>query len=95
MLDGTIDQILDTYGEPRLRVALANRQAVPEFLPGVQHRIENGRFVELVLSDSSMRQEVLRALLQVGEIEHFEMVKPTLHDIFVTIASPAEELAAG
>ena len=94
VLDGTLDQILDTYGEPRLRVALANRQPVPELLPGVQHRVEHGRFVELALADSSKRQEVLRALLQAGEIEHFEMVKPTLHDIFVQIASPVEEPAA-
>jgi ABC-type uncharacterized transport system ATPase subunit len=50
--------------------------------------------VELALADSSKRQEVLRALLQAGEIEHFEMVKPTLHDIFVQIASPVEEPAA-
>jgi ABC-2 type transport system ATP-binding protein len=94
VLDGTLDQILDTYGEPRLRVALANRQPVPELLPGVQHRVEHGRYVELALADSSKRQEVLRALLQAGEIEHFEMVKPTLHDIFVQIASPVEEPAA-
>jgi ABC-2 type transport system ATP-binding protein len=60
----------------------------------VQHRVEHGRFVELALTDSSKRQEVLRALLQIGEIEHFEMVKPTLHDIFVQIASPAEDPAA-
>ena len=31
---------------------------------------------------------ILREAVQLGELDHFEIIHPTLHDIFVRIAQP-------
>jgi len=88
VLDGSIAEIGNQHGEARLRVALSNRDALPPVIKGVEEQIPRGRFTDLVLSKDANRKEILLALMAVGEVEHFEMVKPSLHDIFVSIAKP-------
>lgn len=55
---------------------------------GVEEQMVRGRFMDLVLSKEANRREILQSLMAAGEVEHFEMVKPSLHDIFVAIAKP-------
>lgn len=88
VLDGTLEQIQTQYGSNLMRVRMASGQ-LPNQLPGVVEQTENGRFVDLQLSSANARTELLRSLMQVGEIEHFETVRPSLHDIFVRIARPS------
>ncbi|MEQ1829795.1 MAG: ATP-binding cassette domain-containing protein [Pirellula sp.] len=88
VLDGSLEQIGHDYGEPRLRVRLSSLASVPDSIPGVEQQVDRGRFRELVLSRDANRTAILQTLMQAGEVEHFEMVKPSLHDIFVSIAKP-------
>ncbi len=88
VLDDSLEQIALKYGEPRLRIRLLNRQNIPAALPGVLEQIDRGRSKDLVLSKDANRREILHALMLAGDVEHFEMVKPSLHDIFVSIAKP-------
>ncbi len=55
-------------------------------LRGVSKKFGNHQAV--VLSKEANRREILQSLMAAGEVEHFEMVKPSLHDIFVAIAKP-------
>lgn len=90
VLDGSMEQIANQYGEPRLRVSLAQDQTIPQIIDGVVNRVAHGRFQDLVLSKDANRREILQKLMDAGDVEHFEMVKPSLHDIFVSIAKPVK-----
>jgi ABC-2 type transport system ATP-binding protein len=90
VLDGSLEQIGLEYGEPRLRVRLSNPECIPSFIPGVIEQIDRGRNRDLVLSKEANRREILQTLMSAGEVEHFETVKPSLHDIFVSIAKPID-----
>ena len=91
VLDGSLEQIATEHGEPRLRVRLCGREPIPTRMPGVLEQIERGRSVDLVLAKDANRREILQRLMEVGEVEHFEMVKPSLHDIFIGIAKPIRD----
>ncbi len=94
VLDGTLESIQDAYGRDTLRVHL-DGPATLEDLPGVVRVTDLGRWQELRLAAEADSQEVLTGLMRRGRVRHFELVRPTLHDIFVRIARPdAAEAAA-
>jgi len=93
VLDGTLQEIQADYGEPILRIKMA--QAVT---PNFQHAsfsqlidgvTANGPYYDIRLKSNEGRYAVLKQLVEQGDIEHFETAKPTLHDIFVRIARPS------
>jgi ABC-2 type transport system ATP-binding protein len=92
VLDGTLAEIQEHYGEDTVRVRLGDRQAAPdEPLPGVTRRVDHGNFQELQMQRGADNQALLAALQRRGRVEHFEVARPSLHDIFVRIAGPAAE----
>ncbi|MCP4888965.1 MAG: ATP-binding cassette domain-containing protein [Planctomycetaceae bacterium] len=88
VLDGTIDSIRQSYGKCMIRAKLADGASIPEGLPGVLDQTTEQGFFDLRLNSDSERQNLLNQLTQIGDVEHFETVRPTLHDIFVQIAKP-------
>jgi ABC-2 type transport system ATP-binding protein len=88
VLDGTLTEIQRRYPVNRLRFRLAGDAELPERLQGVATTARSGRFIEVTLDSANHAQNVLRQVAQVREVEHFELVRPTLHDIFVDIARP-------
>jgi ABC-2 type transport system ATP-binding protein len=88
VLDGTLSEIQRRYPVNRLRFRLAGDIDLPERLPGVAATSRTGRFIEATLDSAEHAQSVLRQVAQVRDVEHFELVRPTLHDIFVDIARP-------
>ncbi len=93
VLDGTIDAIRESHGAIRLRVRMASGVEIPNHLPGVSDYSTNESFSELQLESNTARRDVLQLLASHGDIEHFETVRPSLHDIFVRIAKPQSEEA--
>jgi len=92
VLDGTLQSIQDSHGADTIRVRLGGDNA-PCFdgLPGMQSVADFGRYQELRLSTSADPQHTLAALMQRGQVLHFEVTRPSLHDIFVRIARPQPE----
>lgn len=90
VLDGTLDQIQDAYGEDTVRVRMAgdDGSATLDDLPGVSHVADYGRYHELRLDRGADSQSLLAALMDRGEVRHFELSRPSLQDIFVRIAGP-------
>jgi ABC-2 type transport system ATP-binding protein len=88
VLDGTLDSIQATYGTDTLRVRLNGDGRIPPNLPGVQKLTDFGRYQELRLAEGVDSQAVLAALMSHGQVLHFELAQPSLHDIFVRIAAP-------
>jgi ABC-2 type transport system ATP-binding protein len=93
VLDGSLAEIRAHYGTDSIRLRLAEGAPLePGTLPGVTHAREWGRDWELRFQGDP--QVVLRAALERGAVERFEIASPSLHDIFVRIANPtAEEIS--
>ena len=88
VLDGTMDEIQADYPANRVRVAFAGEaQSLPE-LRGIEYITSNGRFHEFVLGNVEDSQRILSELSGQRVVTHFEIIKPSLHDIFVQIAKP-------
>jgi ABC-2 type transport system ATP-binding protein len=88
VLDGTLDAIQATYGQDTLRLHFQDdRELRDGQIPGATHVRHTGRFWEMRYSGNP--HEALQAAMQAGRVDHFEVVHPSLHDIFVRIAQPA------
>jgi ABC-2 type transport system ATP-binding protein len=97
VLDGTLEQIQASYGADTIRLRLAGPisgntagAVALERLPGVARVNDFGRLQELRLDPGTDPQQVLKALVGRVAIEHFEVARPHLHDIFVRIAGPEQ-----
>ena len=94
VLDGTLEAIQSRYPVRQLKLRLTGEAPLPEHLPSVTSTVrENGAYI-LNLDDEGDPQTILHRLTSTAAVEHFEIVKPTLHDIFVSIARPAAPVAA-
>jgi ABC-2 type transport system ATP-binding protein len=91
VLDGTLDAIQDTHGADTIRVRIDDGTAKLSELPGVATVTDFGQAQELRLSPGADPQGVLAALMARGRVLHFEVARPSLHDIFVRIARPQIE----
>jgi ABC-2 type transport system ATP-binding protein len=88
VLDGTLSDIQRKYPVRCVRLKLADGAEPPPQLPSVATIVPEGRFRLLTLADGAAPQAVLRQIAAAHDVEHFEVVRPTLHDIFVEIARP-------
>jgi ABC-2 type transport system ATP-binding protein len=91
VLDGTLESIQDRYGSDTVRVRIDGTPVDFGRVPGVAHVTDFGRLQELRLVPGTDPQAVLAELMTRGAVRHFELTRPTLQDIFVRIARPAEE----
>jgi ABC-2 type transport system ATP-binding protein len=92
VLDGTLDQIQAAYGADTVRVRVDGGARTLQTLPGVISVNDYGQLQEVRCDDP---QALLAALVARARVQHFEITRPSLHDIFVRIARPtAEELAS-
>jgi ABC-2 type transport system ATP-binding protein len=91
VLDGTVQSIQDVHGADTVRVRFADEQPPLAGLPDVQAVADFGRYQELRLSAGANPQRVLATLSGRAALVHFEVSRPSLHDIFVRIARPEVE----
>lgn len=88
VLDGTLESIQGTYGQDTIRVKVEGNSYDPHTIPGVENVTDFGRLQDLRITPGTDPQEVLSALMARGRVTHFELTKPSLHDIFIRIARP-------
>lgn len=86
VLDGTLDSIQRAYGLDTIRLRLADDGMALADLPGVKHVTDFGTLQELQMEVGYDAQAVLARLTQRAKVLHFEVARPSLHDIFVRIA---------
>jgi ABC-2 type transport system ATP-binding protein len=91
VLDGTLDSIQDRYGRDTVRVRVEGESFAPNRIAGVEKVNDFGRLQELRLVAGTDPQRLLADLMQQGRVTHFELTRPSLHDIFVRIAGPRDE----
>jgi ABC-2 type transport system ATP-binding protein len=88
VLDGTLEEIQRSYPCNEVQVQLSGE--LPSDLPGVSHIERNGSGYVLRLQEQASSEQLLAAVAPLG-VQHFEVRRPTLRDIFVQIAKPAPE----
>jgi ABC-2 type transport system ATP-binding protein len=86
VLDGTLDEIQSQYGQDTVRVRTAAGLAALDGLPGVDAVTDAGNFQDVRTTGDP--QALLARLVQRTAVYHFELKKPSLHDIFVRIVKP-------
>ena len=93
VLDGTLDEIQAAYGTDTVRVRIDGPAALLAQLPGVAAVNDYGQFQELRLTGDP--QALLADLVRRTVVRHFEVTRPSLHDIFVRIARPTPDEMGG
>lgn len=88
VLDGTLSAIQDEYGSDTIRVRCERGAAALQDLPGVDKVNDFGQVQELRMASDCDAQAVLAALMSRTTIRRFDVVRPSLQDIFVRIAGP-------
>jgi ABC-2 type transport system ATP-binding protein len=83
VLDGSIASIKQQFGMNSLRLEYDGDGAFLRELPQVEQLHDYGQFVELQLARGADEQEILRAAVGRVRIRRFEIVAPSLHNIFV------------
>lgn len=95
VLDGTLASIQDKYGVDtiRLRTSAPTDDTVTN-VPGVTRVNDHGMEKELRVAPGADVHAILRTIVDRTPLERFEIVQPSLHDIFVRIAGTEQEGAA-
>ncbi|MGJ3242835.1 MAG: ABC transporter ATP-binding protein [Opitutales bacterium] len=89
VLDGTLQEIQDTFGRDTVRIRHAGGAAVVRELAGDVPLRDLGNVQEIRGLDDP--QGFLQACLRRGAVEFFEEAPPSLHDIFIRKAQPDAE----
>ena len=83
VLLGNLDEIKQRFGGRTLRLRLEGDMAFVNDLPGVERTEVEEPFVLAHLVEQADPQQILHGLIQRGPVRHFEIVRPTLHNIFI------------
>lgn len=83
VLDGTLNSIQDQYGSDTIRVR--GQQLNLHQLPGVTNVDNHGNYQELRLTKDADTNRILQQISQNGRLEHFDITRPSLQDIFMRI----------
>jgi ABC-2 type transport system ATP-binding protein len=86
VLDGSLEEIQARYGSDTVRVRIDGGAPVLSRMMEVESVNDYGRLQEVRLR-SSPQQFLARLSAETG-VHHFEVCRPSLHDIFVRIAKP-------
>jgi len=93
VLDGSLDEIQAQHAQDTVRLRLSGGAAALTGLPEIESVNDHGNYQDVRLNGSP--QALLQRLIQKTEVRHFEITKPSLHDIFVRIARPTDAELAG
>jgi ABC-2 type transport system ATP-binding protein len=93
VLDGTLDAIQADYPADRIRVRFENATEQLPKIMGIRDIEQNGRFTEFRMENAQDYPRILRQLAESVTLTHFEVIRPSLHEIFVRIARPESTLA--
>jgi ABC-2 type transport system ATP-binding protein len=91
VLDGTLAEIQEQYGNDTIRVEVEGGLSAIGEIAGVEKVRDLGQVQELRMARGCDPHEVLRALVARSRVSSFTVTKPSLYDIFVRIAGPAAE----
>jgi ABC-2 type transport system ATP-binding protein len=86
VLDGTLTSIQDEYGNDTIRVRLQDGITALSDIPEIDHVNDYGQMQELRIRPDADPNKILSTIISRTQVRSFDVVKPSLHDIFVRIA---------
>ena len=89
VLDGSLDAIQREHGHDIIRIRTEAGVNALRGIPGIEELNDHGNYQEVRWQGEP--QDLLERLIQKTTIRHFEITRPSLHDIFVRIAAPELE----
>jgi ABC-2 type transport system ATP-binding protein len=94
VLDGSVAEVKARHGKNTVVLAYDGDGSFLASLPGVAKTTDFGQYVEVRLRDGADPQPLLREAAARLRVRRFEIVEPSLHDIFVeTVTGRGEEAA--
>jgi ABC-2 type transport system ATP-binding protein len=87
LLDGTVPEVKARYGKNTVALSFDGDGSFLAKLPGVVRVSDFGRYVEVRLADGADPQPLLREAANRLRVSRFEIVEPSLHDIFVELVT--------
>jgi ABC-2 type transport system ATP-binding protein len=93
VLDGTLAEIQERYGADTVRLRVDGGAASLAGLPMIDSMIDHGQLQEVRITGDAQR--FLLTVAARARVTHFEITRPSLHDIFVRIARPSESDPGG
>ena len=95
ILDGSVSEVKRDHGTNTLALAYEGDGAFLRGLLGVTVVSDSGRFAEMRLSGGADPQAVLREAASRLRVSRFEIVEPSLHDIFVSKVTASDDATLG
>jgi ABC-2 type transport system ATP-binding protein len=83
LLEGTVVEVKRRFGTNSLALSFEGDGAFLAALPGVERVTDHGQYAELALAPGADPQEILHAVAARVRVRRFELVEPSLRDIFV------------
>jgi ABC-2 type transport system ATP-binding protein len=94
LLDGTVSEVKARHGKNTVVLAFDGDGSFIEALPGVARVTDFKQYLEVRLADGADPQPLLREAAARLRLRRFEVVEPSLHDIFVeTVTAHGREAA--
>jgi len=94
ILDGAVSDVKARHGKNTVVLAFDGDGSFIDSLPGVVKVTDFGQYLEVRLEDGCDPQPLLREAASRLRLRRFEIVEPSLHDIFVeTVTSHGKEAA--
>jgi ABC-2 type transport system ATP-binding protein len=94
VLDGAVSEVKARHGKNTVALAYDGDGAFIASLPGVAKVTDFGQYVEVRLDRGADPQPLLREAVSRLRVRRFEIVEPSLHDIFVeTVTRHGKEAA--
>jgi ABC-2 type transport system ATP-binding protein len=88
VLDGTLREIQEMYGQDTLRLQTEMGVAALSGVAGIDNINDFGQIQEVKLLPGTDPQVILKQILEKTRVSQFEMSAPSLEDIFIRIARP-------
>ena len=88
VLDGTLESIQDSYGSDTIRIQTDDGKAVLEGLDNIERINDFGQMQELRMAPDCDPQQILSTIMSRTRVRSFDIVRPSLNDIFLRIAGP-------
>jgi len=86
VLDGKLADIKARFGTDSIQVEMEGDGAFAKDIPGVESVDEFNNYIELKLGDGADTQLILKRLSEKVRISRFEIVEPSLYNIFISVA---------
>jgi ABC-2 type transport system ATP-binding protein len=94
VLDGPVSEVRSRHGKNTVVLSYEGDGSFLAGLPGVLKVNDFGRYVEIKMAEGGDAQAILREAAARLRVSRFEVVEPSLHDIFVEQVTAKGEAAA-